>query len=212
MIELLPPFRTATVADAREIAELIGLSSDGVAMIEWTQAAQREPGVTPLDIGARVYADPEGDYSYRNCILSEHEGTVSGALLSFAMPPDESGERAPGPPFDGTDVFAAYKYLEAPGTWYICGVALFPDYRGRGIGTRFMDLARELAGYHGYKKLSLVAFEENTGSVRLYQRLGYRVIDRAPIVPHPLIHYRGDALLMVADVQPSARMTEATGR
>jgi ribosomal protein S18 acetylase RimI-like enzyme len=33
--------------------------------------------------------------------------------------------------------------------------------------------------------------------VRLYERLGYRVVDRAPVVPHRLIDYDGDALLMI---------------
>jgi ribosomal protein S18 acetylase RimI-like enzyme len=197
VIKLSPPFRKARPEDAHSIAELIAISSDGVAMIEWTEAAQREPDLQPLEVGACIYRDPEGDYSYRNCIVSEHAGKVSGALLSFAIPPSDPADRAPGPPFDGSDVFAPYKYLEAPNSWYICGVALFPAYRGQGIGTRFMAIAGELAACHGYGQLSLVAFEQNEGSVKLYQRLGYAIVDRAPIVPHPLIHYRGDALLMV---------------
>jgi ribosomal protein S18 acetylase RimI-like enzyme len=59
-----------------------------------------------------------------------------------------------------------------------------------------MALANEQAKEMGFSKLSLVAFEQNTGSVRLYERLGYRVVDSAPVVPHPMIHYSGDALLM----------------
>ncbi len=62
-----------------------------------------------------------------------------------------------------------------------------------------MQLAREQARQHGYDRLSLVVFEENTPALRLYQRLGYEIIDRAPIiVPHPLIRCSGDALPMVA--------------
>lgn len=197
MPDLSPPFRPARADDALSIAELIGISSDGVALIEWTEAVADTPETSALDIGAALYRRPQGDYSYRNCIVSEHAGHVSGLLLSFAMPASSDHVRAPGPPFDGSDVFAPYKYLEAPGTWYICGVALFPEYRGRGLGTEFMQIAERLATTNGYDRLSLVAFEENTGSVRLYQRLGYRIVDRAPIVPHPLIHCRGDALLMV---------------
>ena len=72
-----------------------------------------------------------------------------------------------------------------------------PEFRGRGIGSRLMALAETQARERGYDRVSLVAFEENSGSVRLYERLGYAVVDRAPVVPHPLIHVRGDALLMV---------------
>ena len=59
-----------------------------------------------------------------------------------------------------------------------------------------MDLATEQARESGFNGLSLVAFEQNEGAVRLYERLGYQEIDRAPVVPHPLIHLDGDALLM----------------
>ena len=63
-----------------------------------------------------------------------------------------------------------------------------------------MDLANLQAKANGTSQLSLIAFEENTGSVRLYERLGYEVVDRAPVVPHPIIKYGGDALLMTRSV------------
>ncbi len=191
-------YRPADVRDSRFIAEMIDASSDGVALIEWTQAAQAAGGRTALDIGAEVYASEEGDYSYRNSTLAEMSGRRAGMLLSFPVHARDPADAVLPPPFDGSDVFAPYKYLEAPDTWYICGVAVLPEFRGQGIGTGFMRLAREQARQHGYDRLSLVVFEENASALRLYQSLGYEIIDRAPIVPHPLIRCRGDALLVVA--------------
>jgi ribosomal protein S18 acetylase RimI-like enzyme len=193
-----PAYRPASAGDSRFIAEMIDISSDGVALIDWTQAAQAAGDRTPLDIGVERYASGEGDYSYRNCWLAEVSGRRAGELQSFPMPARDPDAAVAPPPYDGSDVFAPYKYLEAPETWYICGIALLPDYRGRGIGTQLMRIAGQQARKHGYDRLSLVVFEENTAALRLYQRLGYRIIDRAPIVPHPLIRCRGDALLMVA--------------
>lgn len=193
-------YRPATAADSRFIAEMIDLSSDGVAVIDWTEAAQAAGDRSALDIGAELYASEQGDYSYRNCRIAQLSGRRAGMLLSFPMAARDPAAAASPPPFDGTDVFAPYKYLEAPETWYICGVALRPAYRGHGIGTALMELARQQAREHGYERLSLVVFEQNVAALRLYRRLGYRVIDRAPIVPHPLIRARGDALLMVAPV------------
>lgn len=193
-------FRAACANDGRFIAEMIDVSSDGVALIEWTEDAQQAAGRTPLDIGAETYASGEGDYSFRNCWIAELSGQRAGMLLGFPM-----GARPPesivAPPFDGSDVFAPYKYLEAADTWYICGVAVVPECRGLGIGTALMQLAREQALARGYDRLSLVVFEENAAAVRLYRRLGYEVIDQAPVVPHPLIRYGGNALLMVATVE-----------
>jgi len=191
------PFRLrpATAADARHIAELIAISSDGVALIDWSEQAAAQEGVSPLDLGTAAYAGDAGDYSYRNCVVAEVDGRVAGVLLTFATA--ERALPAPPPPYDGSDVYAPYRYLEAPGTWYVCGVALYPEFRGRGIGSHLMALAETQARERGFDRVSLVAFEENAGSVRLYERLGYAVVDRAPVVPHPLIHVRGDALLMV---------------
>ena len=194
----MPEYRPAQAGDSRFIAEMIDISSDGIALIEWAEAAQAAGDRSALDIGAASYASEEGDYSYRNCILAELSGRKAGMLLSFPMHARSPAEAVSPPPFNGSDVFAPYKYLEAPDTWYICGIAVTPECRGRGIGKRLMQIARELALDHGYGQLSLVVFEENTVAVRLYRNLGYEVVKRAPVVPHPLIRCSGDALLMVA--------------
>ncbi|MEN8107723.1 MAG: GNAT family N-acetyltransferase [Pseudomonadota bacterium] len=193
-----PEYRPAKAGDSRFIAEMIDISSDGVALIEWTEAAQAAGDRTTLDVGAESYASEEDDYSYRNCILAEVSGRKAGMLLSFPTHARIPADAVSPPPFDGTDVFAPYKYLEAPDTWYICGIAVTPEHRGHGFGKRLMQIAREQALDHGYDRLSLVVFEENTVAVRLYQYLGYEIIKRAPVVPHPLIRCSGDALLMVA--------------
>lgn len=189
--------RPATVEDAREIASLIAISSDGVAVIEWAEAAEAE-GVEPLDIGERAYRNPEGDYSWRNCTIVEKDDKVAGMLLAFAMPAAEARDPKQRPTIDDTNVFAPYMYLEEPDSWYICGVALYPEHRGKGLGTRLMNVASNQASQNGYKTLSLVAFAQNKGSVRLYKRLGFKVVDYAPVIPHSLIHYKGEALLMVS--------------
>lgn len=193
-----PRYRAAQASDSRFIAEMIDISSDGIALIEWTEAAQKSGGQTALDIGAEIYASGEGDYSYKSCYVAEVSGERVGMLLSFPMHARDPADVASAPPFDGTDVFAPYKYLEAPDTWYICGVAVLPAYRAHGIGTRLLEIAQEQARQQGYDRLSLVVFEENTAAIRLYRRLGYETVKRAPIVPHPLIRCSGDALLMVA--------------
>ncbi len=54
--------RAATRDDAREIAKLIAISSDGAAEIEWHEQAGIEHR-DPLDIGEHTYQNPQGDYS-----------------------------------------------------------------------------------------------------------------------------------------------------
>ena len=122
-----PAYRPAIAADSRFIVDMIDIASDGVALVDWTQSAQKAGDQTALDIGVQRYASEQGDYSYRNCWLAEVAGRRAGALLSFPMPARGAADAVSPPPFDGSDVFAPYKYLEAPGTWYICGLALLPE-------------------------------------------------------------------------------------
>ena len=168
--------------------------------IEWHEEAVKEH-CDPLSIGERTYQNPQGDYSYNNTTILEKNGEVAGMLLAFGMP--EAAPRNPeNRPFaDDKNVFAPYIYLEEPNSWYICGVAIYPQHRGHGLGTRLMELANEQAKKYGFSILSLVVFEQNQGALNLYERLGYTVVDEAPVVPHPLIHYEGNALLMIRAVE-----------
>ena len=113
-----------------------------------------------------------------------------GMLVAFPMHVDPTEEE--------TDpVLAPYSRLEVDNSYYICGMALFPQHRGTGMGTRLLALAEEHAREKGFDKISLIVFEQNTGAKRLYDRSGYMEVGREAIYPHPLIHYTGDAILMV---------------
>ncbi len=191
--------RPARSSDAADIARLVAISSDGIAMIEWQQQAHKEQR-DALDVAESIYQTPQGNYSYTRATMMESNREIAGMLLAFAMPPAASRNPENRPGADDENVFAPYIYLEEPNSWYICGVAIYAQFRGQGLGTRLMALANEQAKEKGFSRLSLVVFEQNAASVRLYQRLGYEVVDRAPIVPHPMIHYVGDALLMTRPV------------
>lgn len=54
-----------------------------------------------------------------------------------------------------------YSRLEEDESYYVCGVALFPEHCGQGLGTRFLELAEEKARRRGYRRLRLVVSEQN---------------------------------------------------
>jgi len=189
-------FRPARRDDARPIAELFQISSDGVADYVWTLLQSEYPGLSLIEIGERRYARQDTDFSYENCIVAESGGEVVGMLHSFAMP-----DEIEPPPADMDPVLRPYAELEIAASLYISGLALKPAFRGQGIGTKFLGLAHERARTLGLQTLSLLVFEANEGAVRLYEREGFTEQDRRAIVPHPLIHYTGDAILMAAKVR-----------
>lgn len=185
-------FRPAIKDDCAIIAALYSISSDGVADYIWTQMA--ELGEDILAVGRRRYERENSVFSYRNCTVVENEGNTIGMLVAFPMHADPSEE-------ESDPVLAPYSKLEEDDSYYICGMALFPEHRGRGIGTRLLALAEEHARDKGFEKVSLIVFEQNTGAKQLYDRTGYRETRREPVYPHPLIHYTGDAVLMVKEIR-----------
>ena len=182
--------RPARKSECRTIARLYALSSDGVSEYVWSREAA--PGEALLDVGRRRYERETSLFSYKNCTLATLDETVLGMMVAF---PVTARDAPPAP--DPDPVLAPYAKLEACPSYYVCGVAVFPEYRGRGIGERLMALAEERARALDFHQLSLVVFEKNTGAKRLYERLGYRERAREAIVPHPLIRCTGDAVLMV---------------
>ena len=154
-------------------------------------------GLSLEEIGARRYAREGVAFSYENCHIAEEEGRVVGMLHGFPM-----DAPAPGAAEEETDpVLRPYAELEDHGSLYVSGVAVHDGQRGKGLGRRLMAAAEDCARVLGLPRLSLICFEANTGAMRLYARLGYREIDRRPVVTHPTLHYRdGDAVLLVKDV------------
>jgi len=190
-------FRAAAKTDSRTIARLYSISSDGVADYIWTRLA--EPGQDILDVGQARYEREGTPFSYRSCTIAEVAGEIAGMLVAFPMWVDANA------PPEEDPVLAPYSRLEEDASYYVCGVALFPAFRGQGIGSHFMSLAEDAAREEDLAKLSLIVFEQNTGAKELYDRLGYHEVARAAVVPHPLIHYTGDALLMVKEIGRSSR-------
>ena len=191
-------FRPAQREDCLTIAALFQISSDGYADYVWSQYDC--PGLSLLAIGEQRYRRENTAFSYQNCVLAEDGGRVVGMLHSFPIPRDSQPTPAADPVLRGPSE------LEIPGSLYISSLAIFPGFRGRRIGSRLLDVAHAKAAAEGLTSVSLICLEENQGALRLYQRNGYEEVDRRPIVPHPLIHASGDALLMKRPIVPSTSL------
>lgn len=202
--------RAATVNDCPKIAQLFSIASDGVANYVWSTIQADYPGLSLIEIGTKRYAQEQTDFSYQNCVVVECSGEVIGMMVSFPLkasvaesePNSEVANHFESSLTEPPDVLAPYNRLKlkAPKTWYIGGIALFPAFRGQGIGTQLLDIARRQAQEQEFQKLSLLAFEQNKRAVKLYERNGFKVIERTSVVPDELIHYTGNVLLMLAPV------------
>ena len=103
-------------------------------------------------------------------LVAEADGRVVGMIeLWLKRPRDPDGARTPRVKVD-------------------LGIAVAPDWRGRGVGTALMNAAEDWARGQGAERMVLDLNAANRGALRLYERLGYTVnsldMDK-PIEPDP---------------------------
>ncbi|MFE2004590.1 GNAT family N-acetyltransferase [Pseudomonas guariconensis] len=180
-------FRPGRSSDARDIARLFQITSEGVADYIWSQLA--EPGQDLLDVGTARYARDNVDFSYQNCLIAEVDGQVIGMMHSYAMHHDPD----PAPMTD--PVLAPYADMEVPDTLYISSLALHDGWRNQGLGVQFLEQAQQRADQLGLKGLSLIDYAANTGARRFYERHGFKIVKTCTIVPHPMVRVSGEAYL-----------------
>ena len=101
-----------------------------------------------------VYYDNFGSSPADYCLVAETDGKVVGAVWTRIM--DDYGHVD-----DDIPSFA---------------IALYKDYRGKGMGTELMKRMLELLRIQGYKKASLAVQKANY-AVRMYETVGFQIVD-----------------------------------
>lgn len=183
--------RPARPNDAHEMAALVNIASEGLAMYFWREASG---GKDPFEYGISRAAREDGSFSYRNGTVIEASGKVVALLIGYRQPDVFE-------PVDLSDFSTLIRPLVelesfAPRTWYVNVLATFPEHRGNGLGSKLLVEAERLAKASSATGLSLIAAEENHDAVRLYERTGYSKRQRRPLAPYPGCPHGGDWVLM----------------
>ena len=190
--------RDAVKEDAYDLARLHALAADG--LVEFFYEGTVE-GVDAIELLGRVFAAEDEPYTYRRCIVAEDAGRVVGKLHSYGW--DDTASLMPPDPYIPEERMAAVDDLAPPTpvSWHIEVMAVLPEYQGQGLGKEFIEIAKVQGRDNGFDKLSLHVFEANQGARRLYERCGFKAIDRIPIPDAlPLPHLQGN-ILMICDLR-----------
>ena len=164
-------------ADARLLAELVNHAGEGLPLFLWGRMA--EPGETAWDVGRRRAARDEGSFTFRNATMAEADGQPCGCVIGYPLPD------TPEPiPADMPGMFRPLQELEnlAPGTWYLNVLAVLPEFRRYGLGSRLLQCAEDTANRAGAHGMSIIVSEANAGARRLYERAGYAEAAQRPMV------------------------------
>lgn len=196
----MPRMRPARLEDADVLARLTDMAGHGLPSHLWAEAAGASE--QPLEVGRRRVEHEEGNLSFRNAWVIEIAGTVVAGLIGYRQPEPYS--------LEGLETFPAVVQplvrlqAFAPGSWYVHIVAVLPEYRGKGLGSLLLADAERRAHEVGARSLSLIVASENPSALRLYEHVGYRALERRPVVGFPGFH-GGDWVLMTKPVEVLAR-------
>jgi len=188
--------RKANRSDVNDIAKLALIAGEGIPAWFWKQSAAEAQNIE--DAGAAKLLSETDNFSYRNVHVAVIDGKVAGMILAYRLPDEDNAED----PEELPGFIRPMVELEqcVPSSFYINMIATFPQYRNMSIGTKLMGIVDRLANDAACSISSLEVFEQNTGALRLYQRLGYEVVDKRRVVPHECHPYDGDLLLLTRRV------------
>ncbi|MCP5418963.1 MAG: GNAT family N-acetyltransferase [Gammaproteobacteria bacterium] len=183
--------RKATAQDCRFIAELALIAGDGIPAYFWGKSQNKDQDIISVD-ASNASSETE-NFSYRNAHLAIVENAVAGILLAYRLPDSRYAKRI--------EDFPEFILEQcAPNSFYINMLATQPQFRNKGVGTTLMSIVDKLALDTGCNLISIEVFEQNEGALRLYQCLGYEVVEHRNIIRHSCHPYTGRVLLLTKDV------------
>jgi ribosomal protein S18 acetylase RimI-like enzyme len=176
-----PAIRAARKVDASEMVALIDCAGYGMPL--WVWGGMRADEASVLEVGRKRAMREVGGFSYRNTHIAEDAGAVMGMLIGYPIDdPYEAGDAALIP-----EAFRPLAELEAqvPGSWYVNVLAVHAEYRGRGIGSRLLGHAEQIAQRTRNGAMSIIFESRNLSAYRLYERSGYHEVARRPRFSFP---------------------------
>ena len=149
-------------------------------------------GRNSQSIIAKAFIEPGHTLSYENVIFAEKGGEVVGMSSSFSGV--QHREFSEGPlkkaavrsavrmKIVRTLFSPLWRILESipNDDFYIQGIAVEPQLRGKGIGSVLMNDLESRARLNGSLRLSLDVSAKNKGAQKLYEKLGMVVVSKWP--------------------------------
>lgn len=162
--------RPATRDDAAHMVDLVDIAGHGLPMATW--ASMAGPGEEPRLIGMLRARRDTGGFSWVNARMAVVGGRVAGMAMFWPLP------AAPVPPDTVPPLARPLQELEnlCPGLTYINALAVYPAWRGRGIGGALLGHA----GQGG--PACLITGAGNGAALALYARAGFAEIARRKAV------------------------------
>ena len=141
------------------------------------------------EIFEKLAARDDAQYSYRNTLIAEVDGKpvaaivgYDGALLHKLREPLHTMMR------ETLGRTIEIEEETSAGEFYADSLAVLPEYRGRGIGSKLLNTICERAFANNFKRVGLLVDFENPKAGALYSSLGFVRINAITFLGHRMWH------------------------
>lgn len=128
-------------------------------------------------------------YSYRNALVAEVDGSVVGAIIGYDGARLEELRK---PLFElMREKFGNIPTVEdetSAGEFYLDSLAVLPQYRGCGAGGALLAAARDRAFAAGHERVGLIVDFENPRAETLYKSHGFERVNATKFLGHDMWH------------------------
>ena len=174
--------RKATIEDAATIARVVAMAIGDASATDYC-------GPDYLNVLEEVVKLEDSQYSYRNALVAEADGVPAGAVVGYdggRLHPRRQQTLSVIHRYNPTLVMAEDE-TEA-GEFYLDSLAVWPEFRGRGIGQALLEALREEAFRAGFPCVGLLLDFENPKAERLYTSLGFERVNTKTFLGHRMWH------------------------
>ncbi len=191
-------FRAAAPTDAYPLAELSILAGDGMYEFLLEEMAPRE---MLAGLIARTMKQDAGGFSWRHCFVADYKGVV-GMINAFPAAWLREEERDILPQ-DRVQILDPIDQVQDWESFLVNSVAVRPEHRRQGIGTRLMRMAIEQAKEGAFARLTANVWADNVAARALFEREGFAAQTQVEVAPHPSLAHVGGSLLMARQIEAS---------
>ena len=140
-------------------------------------------------IFAELASREVSQYSYRNALVAEVDGSVVGAIIGYDGARLEELRK---PLFElMVEKLGNVPNVEdetSAGEFYLDSLAVLPQYRGCGVGGALLSAARDRAFAAGHKRVGLIVDFENPRAEALYKSLGFERVNATKFLGQDMWH------------------------
>jgi ribosomal protein S18 acetylase RimI-like enzyme len=194
-METTVTFRAARPDDVDALLDLMMVSSWGGIRNAWERV--KSPDETWRDRGLAELGDARCEIGFPRFVVAEAGGRLGAMVLLNSIGDTSALNPALEPP---EQAGAVALIREARFSVFIRELAVSDWMRGRGIARSFLDLSERIARSNGLQRTSLIVNDSNGPAQKLYEKVGFRMIDSRPSIGHPAFGDGSMLLLMVKDL------------